>query len=336
MAAFFFISGVLFSSRRFPDFKSYLFHKSKVLLLPYITLSFLFLALDPVLYDFDIYPHAQQIKVAYQNVEVGGLGRYLVLCMENVFVEGMSVPCAGPLWFVYNLYFVSLGFFLVQGVASWISGKISDNKLWVKNLTIGFMGAIFFGIGFILSMNKAHLPLGIERICSTLFYFSAGFLCKEPIKALNNLAQSRKNWILPVIACVSFTVYGLVKDPSPWVGFYNNKISLLLVASSFFGILGLISLLSFVSSFKGTVNQRVLGVLRNISRNGLIVLAVHFWTLMMIKTLFKPVFDQPKIAYTVFPIVVISVVVSIPLFRNKLYWLIGKEKVSVRESLSLK
>lgn len=336
MAAFFFISGVLFSSRRFSNFKDYFLHKSKVLLLPYVTLSFLFLLLDPVVYNFDIYTQAQQIKVAYQHVDVGSVGRYLVLCMENIFVEGMSVPCAGPLWFVYNLYFISLAFFLVQGFAGWTSRKIEKHGIFVKHMVIGVIAILCIVAGFIFAVNKVHIPLGIERICTTLFYFSAGFLCKKPIKNLNGLTASKWKWILPLIAVVSFVGYALVKDPSPWVGLYNNKISLLFVGSSFLGILGLIAILSFVSNFRNAFAQGLLGVLRNISRNGLIVLAVHFWSLMILKTLFKPTLDQPGVAYVVFPVVILVTIGTIPLFRNKLYFLIGKEKVSVRESLSLK
>ena len=55
MTAFFFISGALFSTRRFPTFVNYTKHKAKVLLLPYGLLSLLFLALDPVLYNFELY-----------------------------------------------------------------------------------------------------------------------------------------------------------------------------------------------------------------------------------------------------------------------------------------
>ena len=48
MSSFFFISGVLFSTKRFSNFKSYFTHKTKVLLAPYLYLSFLFFAIDPV------------------------------------------------------------------------------------------------------------------------------------------------------------------------------------------------------------------------------------------------------------------------------------------------
>ena len=42
MSAFFFISGMLFSTRRFGNFKAYFIHKTHVLLVPYILLSLLF------------------------------------------------------------------------------------------------------------------------------------------------------------------------------------------------------------------------------------------------------------------------------------------------------
>ena len=63
MSAFFFISGVLFSTRRFSNFKSYFIHKTKVLLVPYILLSLLFLALDPVVYNFALFPKAPRMTI---------------------------------------------------------------------------------------------------------------------------------------------------------------------------------------------------------------------------------------------------------------------------------
>ena len=67
MSAFFFISGMLFSTRRFSDFKSYFIHKTRVLLVPYILLSLLFLALDPVLYNFALFPKAPRMTIMNTN-----------------------------------------------------------------------------------------------------------------------------------------------------------------------------------------------------------------------------------------------------------------------------
>lgn len=51
MSTFFFLSGVLFSTRRYPTINSYIKSKTKVLLIPYVLLALLFSFLDPRLYD---------------------------------------------------------------------------------------------------------------------------------------------------------------------------------------------------------------------------------------------------------------------------------------------
>ena len=117
MSAFFFISGMLFSTRRFPDFKSYFVHKSKVLLLPYILLSLLFLALDPVIYNFDLFPKAPRMTVMNIRPEIAGVWDYIYWNLAKIFVAGKSSIGSGPLWFVFTLYSVSLMFYSVQWVA---------------------------------------------------------------------------------------------------------------------------------------------------------------------------------------------------------------------------
>jgi hypothetical protein len=78
------------------------------------------------------------------------------------------------------------------------------------------------------------------------------------------------------------------------------------------------------------------GILRNISRNALVILAVHWYTLLVMRLLFRDTFNKPGIAYLAIPVVATVVIGAIPLFRCKLYKLLGKQKISVRESLSIK
>ena len=51
MPIFFFLSGMLFSNRRYPSFASFVLRKWRTLLFPYLVLSFLFIFLFPSLYD---------------------------------------------------------------------------------------------------------------------------------------------------------------------------------------------------------------------------------------------------------------------------------------------
>jgi len=54
------------------------------------------------------------------------------------------------------------------------------------------------------------------------------------------------------------------------------------------------------------------------------------------RLLFRDTFNKPGIAYLAIPVVAIVVIGAIPLFRCKLYRLLGKQKISVRESLNIK
>ena len=78
------------------------------------------------------------------------------------------------------------------------------------------------------------------------------------------------------------------------------------------------------------------GILRNISRNALEILAVHWYILLVMRLLFRDTFNKPGIAYLSIAIVAAGVIAAIPLFRNKLYKLLGKQPASVRESLNIR
>ena len=56
----------------------------------------------------------------------------------------------------------------------------------------------------------------------------------------------------------------------------------------------------------------------------------------MLRVVFKAQIDRPGIAYLSALIVIAGVIAAIPLFRCKLYKLLGKERVSVRESLRIR
>jgi hypothetical protein len=109
------------------------------------------------------------------------------------------------------------------------------------------------------------------------------------------------------------------------------------LTSSFFGITGLVATFIFADKLPNIAPFRIIkGILRNISRNALVILAVHWYTLLVMRLLFRDTFNKPGIAYLAIPVVAIVVIGAIPLFRCKLYRLLGKQKISVRESLNIK
>ena len=359
MSAFFFISGMLFSTRRFGNFKSYLVHKTRVLLVPYILLSLLFLALDPVLYNFDLFPKAPRMTIMNIHPVITGTWDYIYWNLAKIFVAGKSSIGSGPLWFVFTLYSVSLLFYGVQCATRKISEILSP--LRGSRMTAGMTALAAIASlagGWLLYVNHIRLPLGIERDLTVLFFFACGSLCREPIKNLSSFLHNnnqdalkdprlrgddvRGKNILALVAAtiVAFAAYAYIEVPDPNFSIMNNDLGKSLpvfLASSFFGIAGLVATFMFADKLPNIAPFRIIkGILHNISRNALVILAVHWYTLLVMRLLFREAFNKPGIAYLAIPVVATVVIGAIPLFRCKLYRLLGKQKISVRESLNIK
>ena len=366
MSAFFFISGMLFSTRRFPNFKSYFIHKTRVLFLPYLALSLLFLALDPVLYHFDWFPRAPRMTIMTIRPEIATIWDYIYWNLAKIFVAGKSSIGSGPLWFVFTLYSVSLIFYGVQCAARKISEILSPLRGSRMTAGVTALTAIAGLIGgWLLYKNHIRLPLGIERDLTVLFFFACGWLCKgalnDPRLLLkednstmatscqvsysgDDKKESETNWkkdiILAVATIVAFVTYAFIEVPDPYFSIMNNDLGKSFIgflASSIFGITGLIATFMLADKLPSLAPIRIVkGILRNISRNALVILAVHWWILLVLRIIFKKEMDRPGIAYLSALIVTAGVIVAIPIFRCKLYKLLGKEKVSISESLRIR
>ena len=346
MSAFFFISGMLFSTRRFPNFKGYFIHKTKVLLIPYILLSLLFLALDPVLYNFSVFPKAPRMTIMNIHPVITGTWDYIYWNLAKIFVAGKSSIGSGPLWFVFTLYSVSLMFYGVQKVANAFSQARKGDPGSKPGMTSKAITAIIaiasLAGGWFLYKNHIRLPLGIERDLTVLFFFACGWLSKAPIR--NTLCAKGKKgipWSLVVATSITaFILYAAFEIPDPNFSIMNNDLGKSLpifVASSFFGIAGLVTAFVAADKIPNIGPIRILkGILRNISRNALVILAVHWYILLVLRLLLRSTFNKPGIAYITIAIVAAGVIAAIPLFRNKLYKLLGKQPASVRESLNIR
>lgn len=338
MSAFFFISGFLFSTRRFPNFRSYFVHKTKVLLWPYIALSLLFLALDPVLYHFAWFPRAPKMVILNTYPAIHNVWDYIYWNLAKIFVAGKSSIGSGPLWFVFTLYSISLMFFALQKLAKTVAGK---NERGQKAI-IALAAAASLAGGWLLYKNHVRLPLGIERDLTTLAFFACGYICKGIIqKQLCDKGKKAIPWSLVVATSVtSFVLYAAFENPDPNFSIMNNDLGKSLagfLASSAFGIAGLVTAFVAIDRIPAIAPlQIVKGILRNVSRNALVILAVHWYALLVMRIVYKAQINRPGTAYLAIPIVVAILVVAIPLFRCKLYKLLGKEKINLRESLSIK
>jgi hypothetical protein len=273
--------------------------------------------------------------------EIAGVWDYIYWNLAKIFVAGKSSIGSGPLWFVFTLYSVSLLFYGVQKIANHIKAP--------RTATIIIAIASLAG-GWMLYKNHIRLPLGIERDLTVLFFFANGWLCKGAVnkfsmdcfvtRARKNVGTLRNGTILAAAAILSFVTYACIEIPNPDFSIMNNYLGKSLpifVASSFFGIAGLVTAFVAADKLPNIAPIRIIkGILRNISRNALVILAVHWYILLIMRLLFRDTFNQPGIAYLSIAIVTAGVIAAIPLFRCKLYKLLGKQPASVRESLSIK
>lgn len=338
MSAFFFISGSLFSTRRFSNFKSYAVHKTKVLLLPYIWLSLLFLALDPVVWNFDWFPLAPKMSVMNIRPEIATLWDYIYWNLAKIFVAGKSSIGSGPIWFVFTLYSISLMFYGVHRITR------------AKPIAIAAVAIASLAGGWLLYKNHIRLPLGIERDLTVLFFFACGWICKKFVsRPKSNVSQNKSQdclrkplhpAITAAIAIIAFVLYGILETPNPNFSIMNNDLGkslTMFIATSLFGIVGLVFAFQTISRLPQVAPLRIIrGIFRNISRNALVILAVHWWILLVLRIVFKQQLDKPGIAYCAAAVVIAGCIAAIPLFRCKLYKLLGKEPISARESLSIK
>ena len=329
MPGFFFLSGYLFSSEKYTTFNSCVLSKSRSLLLPYISLSLLFSILDIRLYDVTLIPYHQYTDypiLSYMGVPetIQNRLQYLYLEFVNIFIAGASTPITTPFWFVNVLFWSSLLFYLII--------KLSKR---IGNVFIVFMyGVIMLGIGWICNKNKLFFPLNIHVVCTASFFISLGFLAKDVInKRLVNFSPIS---LICIILCLSpLYLYGININGAYhlYTNALGGKLHGLLI-SSLSGITIVIILFLLLSRIPRT--SIIGGVFRNLARNSLIFLAVHYWVINTGDIIFHEYNTKPLYKYAIFIAALLISFLSFPLFRNKLYKLLGKEKTSIKEALSIR
>ncbi len=321
MTTFFFLSGLLFSTRRHPTILSYAKSKTKSLLLPYIFLSLLFAFLDPRLYDISLIERNNDICHQYLcPSDIQSSIDYLKMELVSIFVWGYN-SISGPLWFVFVLFYTSVLFFCVHHISK---GNIK--------ILIGY--ALFcLTAGWCCYSYDIVLPFKIATILTASFFFALGYLCKSAIGVLNRTSAVR----LLLIALFLLPIYVYAVNINGYTALHTNTLG----SNFFFYILSTVSgifliVSAFIAFGKIVTKSMVQGVLKNIARNALIVLAVHHWTLQCCRIFLYELTAKSYYPWLATLIMIVVTIIAIPLFRTRLYRLIGKEKISVRESLAIR
>lgn len=320
MSTFFFLSGLLFSTRRYPNIISYAKNKTKVLLVPYIWLSLLFSFLDPRLYDLSLIKKLSLLNSFFSSSDIHSRLDFFIIEFISIFYYGDPI-IVGPLWFVLTLFFVSILFFSVHYI---FHGN-------TKCITIY---AIFCLItGWILNLYDLILPYCFSTVFTASFFFSFGYLVKKTIKYINEMSRIKLGLIIILIS----PIYLYAINQNGAINLVTNELGnkfFSYILSTISGIFLIVSLFIFLNKF---VSKSILqGILKNIARNALIILAVHYWAIQCSRIFLYPISKENYFPWLVTLIMIIVTILAIPIFRTKLYKLIGKEKITFKESLSIK
>lgn len=326
---FFFISGLLFNPTKYPTFTSYLTNKFKSLLLPYLYLSFFFLLLSPQLYsniqiDISIYKDEYNL-LNFFNVPglITTWYQYLYYQSINIIFAGNSGANTTPLWFVLALFFVSTQFYIVQ------------KQLKGHRFLIFLFCLLCLFIGWLCSKNNIVLPWKYAVVFTASFFYSLGFLFKNFI-----LSRLRGNnilhyFVIIFIFLIYFYCININGAMSPFHNAFGGSL-LSFVASTITGITLVITLFKVLEQYKNRTLNFILSVFHYIAKNAIVILAVHFWIINCIIKYFNSNISNPQYSYIFLLATLLLTYIFIPIFRNKLYFLIGKNKITFIQGFYIK
>ncbi|QYR10318.1 acyltransferase family protein [Prevotella sp. Rep29] len=315
---FFFISGILYNPTKFTTIKGYINKKTKSLLVPYLFLSLLFIILCPYIYVPDYlvnqlnYPRYGFLNM-YFPTHVVALIEWLVGDIICVLI-GLGSRSSMPLWFVFILYLVSITFSVIY----------KTMQKWV--LLIGFFSML---MALFLPNNTILLYLHIKPFFMAFAFYTLGFFYN---KHIHHLSYKIKTLGLIISCCLYFAI-----DLGNANGFVNGNFGnspLLFVLNVCSGIYILLFFFEILERVKFCNLNYLMLPFQYISRNGLPIIAVHFWAMLVYNVFFRNLFPANMQFLMMCLFVGIIVIVSVPLLNR--YISIMQVKTSKRFSLNAK
>ena len=319
MAAFFFLSGMLFNPNR--EWGEFVRAKCKNLLLPYVALSLLFLFISPPLYQFAVhYPGTEwQNRIASMitdNQYLHSLFVQIQIYLLDI-INGHSAPYVDALWFVYTLFQLNiLWFFPVLWIA----------KSKYSSYILGLVTVCCFILGWLLYMKAIHIPFKIDIVITSSAFFIGGFVFHKLIPYVRNF--SYQSVLLLILGLAGVYYYGVSHIPVHKIDYILNILHKNLLA--YFSVSwGGTLLLTLLFIMLGKINRSfyVGRFLRYISLNGIAFLAIHEYVKYLMKWMAN-YFQMQVLANNWLILFAIGVVcaISFPLINKYLYFLVGKKK----------
>lgn len=317
MFTFFFLSGLLFSRRRFPTFKDYAISKTKHLLFPYIWLSLFFLIITFQIYSGNIDEASRgPLFIKIENILslVGITSNFICSLCANffkIFILGNS-----SIWaFVFTLWTVSLLYAFID--------ERCKNKIPLILISIICIGAIGWGL-----RNNHNIPYNLGASCTAYVYYAFGSIYKRKVK---NFIDKLGNWEIFGLSILAILLYSFIVRAGYTANLSHNDLGNNIVTfytGTFTGVIWKFLIFTFLNRIGIKI-----GIFRFISRNALIILPLHYYVIKLINYLNIIPFSHGSIYYFLISSIVVIIVCFLGciLFRTQLYMLLGKEKISFRE-----
>lgn len=328
--SFFFISGYLYNTRK-NEFRGFFIRKTKSLLIPFLLLSLLFSVLDPYTFcpQFLIenmhYPRLSQLSFL-------GLSSQCQASLEFFMVDilctviGISSRATLPLWFVFVLYFATIAY-------HWLMVKTKSQK------TMAIIAVVCAAIAFILSDAGMGSYMKIGPILMALFFYWLGTVFVRLQWWLDKIPSLLAIVLMVSLLCILYILAPLiVKDISFFNGEFPITKSMSFLACAMVGILSCVLLFKLLSKLELWGLDIIKGILRNIARNSLIILAMHYWALVFYRLFISANIPDTYQLCTAIVFIILVCIISIALFRTKLYMFIGGErtKQGLHDCLSIR
>lgn len=147
---FFFLSGMVFSKKRYPDFKSFLLKRINSLIKPYVIFSVL----------------TWIIWAAYSYVSHANVESYWMPLAQTFIAQGSGgfLIHNVPLWFVTCLFVVEIIYYFIADL----------KRIWIMTITIAMAAISYWAINNHESFDVTLLPWNIEVAMLTIPLYAAG------------------------------------------------------------------------------------------------------------------------------------------------------------------
>lgn len=257
MFTFFFLSGLLFSRRRFPTFKDYAISKTKHLLFPYIWLSLFFLIITFQIYSGNIDEASRgPLFIKIENILslVGITSNFICSLCANffkIFILGNSSIWATPLWFVFTLWTVSLLYAFID--------ERCKNRIPLILISIICIGAIGWGL-----RNNHNIPYNLGASCTAYVYYAFGSIYKRKVK---NFIDKLGNWEIFGLSILAILLYSFIVRAGYTANLSHNDLGNNIVTfytGTFTGVIWMFLIFTFLNRIGIKI-----GIFRFISRNAL-------------------------------------------------------------------